>query len=139
MNLVCSKCAAVNRVPESKTHDKPVCGKCKQPLLPTQPVDLSEDQFAKFIARTDVPVLVDFWAPWCGPCRMMAPDFAKAAETLSPRIILAKLNTEAAPQTASRFSISGIPTMILFKAGAEVARQSGAIDMQQIVAFASRS
>ena len=136
MNLCCSKCLAVNRVPEARLRDKPVCGKCSQSLLPSFPIDLMEDQFAKFIARTDVPVVVDFWAPWCGPCRMMSPAFAKAAAQLSPQIILAKLNTEEAPQTSAQFAISAIPTMILFKNGNEVSRQSGVMNTEQIAQFA---
>lgn len=136
VNYVCPACQSVNRVPEDRTTDHPICGNCKSQLIPSHPVELTDVSFSKFISRSGSVIIVDFWAPWCGPCRMMAPAFAEAAEGLSPRIILAKLNTDEAQQSASRFNITGIPCLIAFRAGREIARQSGVMDKQSIIQWA---
>jgi thioredoxin 2 len=136
ISLVCSNCGAVNRVPSTRIIDRPICGKCKTSLVPTDPVELDDSSFHKYISRTNLPVIVDFWAQWCAPCRMMAPQFAAAAKQLSPKVILAKLNTETASRAASPFKITGIPCLIAFKNGKEVKRQSGAMSTEQIVAWA---
>lgn len=134
--LVCPHCLAVNRIPASRLGDRPNCGKCKKPLFTGHPVELTDQNFAKFIGKSDVPVVVDFWAEWCGPCKMMAPAFAEASAQLEPNVILAKLNTELAQQTAAQFSIRSIPSIVVFKNGKESARQAGALNTQQIIQWA---
>jgi thioredoxin 2 len=126
MHLVCPSCAATNRVPEAKLEDQPVCGRCGAELMAARPFDLTDANFAAFVGKTELPVLVDFWADWCGPCKMMAPHFAQAAAQ-QPLIRFAKLDTEANRQTAAAYNIRSIPTLMLFQGGRELARQAGAM------------
>ena len=137
LHLVCPHCNAVNRVLAAKLAQAPNCGKCHQPVFSAHPVDLSAATFAKHIERNDIPVLVDFWAPWCAPCKMMAPQFVQAAGMLEPRLRLAKVDTEAEPGLGAQYAIRSIPTLALFKGGREVARQAGAMSAQDIVRWAT--
>jgi thioredoxin 2 len=130
---------AVNRIPLARLGDRPKCGKCHEALFMAHPVELTAASFEKTVARNDIPVLVDFWAPWCGPCKMMAPAFEAAAQQLEPRVRLAKVNTENEQAIAARFGIQSIPTLALFRNGREIARQPGAMGAGDIVRWTESS
>jgi thioredoxin 2 len=132
MNLVCPACAATNRVPDARLHEQPVCGRCGAELMAATPANLTDATLPAFVTHTELPVLVDFWADWCGPCKMMAPHFANAARQLVD-VRFAKLDTDASPQASATYAIRSIPTLILFRGGQEVARQSGAMSAGDLV------
>ena len=137
VQIACAACLTANRVPAARLGEGPKCGKCGAALLDGAPAELNEDQFEPFVQRTELPVLVDFWAPWCGPCRAMAPHFERAAQQMKERVRLVKVNTEDAPGLAARYNIRAIPTLVLFRNGVEEKRMSGALDSGALARWAA--
>ena len=138
MHLVCPQCFAVNRVPDEKLIAQPKCGKCNGLVLPGTPVDLTQAHFLKFIQHNELPVVVDFWAPWCGPCKQFAPVFTQLATEFATRVRFAKVDTEAEQMLAQQYQIRSIPTLALFQGGVEIDRVSGALSGPQLKAWISR-
>ncbi len=139
MIIMCPHCSGLNRVPDEKLSTQAVCGKCKDNLFTGQPVEMTGEQFLRALQKTDQPLVVDFWAPWCGPCKNFAPIFSQAAAQLEPKARFIKINTEVEQQIAGQFNIRSIPTLAVFKAGQEVTRVSGAMDLGGFTQWVNQS
>jgi thioredoxin 2 len=135
-NIVCARCGQTNRVPTDRPAARARCGACREPLFTGHPIEVDETTFDRHATRNDIPVLVDVWAPWCGPCRVMAPMFEQAAAALEPDVRLLKLNSDRAPELSARLGIRSIPTLVLVRSGKVLARTSGVMRADQIVAWA---
>ncbi len=135
-HVICAGCGSINNVPVSRMNDNPVCGKCKNPVMSGQPLELNEAGFNRFVSKSNQPLLVDFWAPWCGPCKMMAPVFTQAAAQLEPQFRLIKVNTEVEQNLAGRLRIQSIPTLAIYKNGQEIIRQPGAMGLGDLISWA---
>ena len=138
MRVVCPHCLSVNNVPQKDSYKKANCGKCKKSLLDTKPIELNNSNFDEVVVNSDIPVIVDFWAPWCGPCKMMAPNFERTATNFPLKALFAKVNTENEQNLGARFNIRSIPTIIVFKGGREVERVSGALDVNALGSLAAK-
>ncbi|MBL1277340.1 MAG: thioredoxin TrxC [Ectothiorhodospiraceae bacterium] len=135
LHIVCPKCDGINRLPQEKLASRVNCGACHQPLFPGEPLNLNQKRFQRHLDKSDLPLVVDFWASWCGPCKMMSPIFAEAAQQLEPHVRLVKINSEQEQALSTQFSIRSIPTLLVFKQGKEVARMSGALNLPQLLAW----
>jgi thioredoxin 2 len=137
--IVCPHCEALNRIPDNKPAQAAICGKCKQRLFTGEPLAVNQQQFERQLSKSDVPLVVDFWAAWCGPCKMMAPVFHQAAGKLEPQVRLLKVDTESEQQLASRYAVRSIPTIMIFSAGQEKARIAGALDLNRLLAWVKQN